>query len=69
MRERDAEIKEVWAHVWEASEEALEWYVKRGFSVEEGVVGYYRRLRPGGARVVRMVVRGGGDEQEDNEGG
>ncbi|KAI9804928.1 MAG: hypothetical protein M1833_006231 [Piccolia ochrophora] len=44
----------VWAHVWEGNDEALGWYVRRGFVVDGGVVeGYYRRLRPGGARVVR----------------
>lgn len=47
----------VYAHVWEANEEGLEWYRRRGFVVEEEVVeGYYRRLRPGGARVVRRSV-------------
>ncbi|KAL8716197.1 MAG: hypothetical protein Q9220_000102 [cf. Caloplaca sp. 1 TL-2023] len=46
-------IKTIYAHVWTENEEALEWYVRRGFRVSEGVVeGYYRRLKPGGARVV-----------------
>ena len=45
--------KGLYAHVWEANEEALKWYRKRGFMVGDGVVeGYYRKLRPGGARVV-----------------
>ena len=40
--------------MWEANTDALEWYEKRGFEVEKGVVeGYYRKLRPTGARVVR----------------
>ena len=53
-------MESVYAHVWEASLEALEWYVGRGFEVREGVVGgYYRRLRPQGARV---VWRGVGEE-------
>jgi len=43
----------VYAHVWEANPEALEWYGKRGFEVGEVEGGYYRRLKPGGARVVR----------------
>lgn len=48
------EVVEVYAHVWEANVEALEWYVKRGFVVEEEVLqGYYRKLRPNGAKVVR----------------
>ena len=50
-------VKEVYAHVWEANEEALEWYIKRGFDVGEEVEeGYYRKLRPSGARVVRRRV-------------
>jgi len=51
---REWEVVEVYAHVWEANEEALEWYRKRGFVVGENVVhGYYRKLRPNGAKVVR----------------
>jgi ribosomal protein S18 acetylase RimI-like enzyme len=46
----------VYAHVWEQNEDALEWYVSRGFVLEEIVQGYYRRLKPGGARVVRRVL-------------
>ena len=42
----------IYAHVWEANEEALEWYVKRGFQVGGIVPGYYRRLKPAGARIV-----------------
>lgn len=43
----------VYAHVWEENEEALQWYVKRGFRVSKEVLkGYYRRLKPDGARVV-----------------
>ncbi|KAI4140426.1 MAG: hypothetical protein L6R39_005800 [Caloplaca ligustica] len=42
----------VYAHVWEANEEALEWYVKRGFQLGKVVQGYYRRLKPAGARIV-----------------
>lgn len=50
-------VREVYAHVWEANEEGVEWYVKRGFAVVGGVVeSYYRRLRPQGARVVRRRV-------------
>ncbi|KAI4192706.1 MAG: hypothetical protein LQ346_004198 [Caloplaca aetnensis] len=45
-------VVSVYAHVWEANEEALEWYVKRGFQVGEVVQGYYRRLKPAGARIV-----------------
>lgn len=50
-------VGEVYAHVWEANEEGVEWYVKRGFVVVGGVIeSYYRRLRPQGARVVRRRV-------------
>lgn len=31
--------------------------MRRGFAAEELVLGYYRRLKPGGARVVRRDVR------------
>ncbi|KAK4695875.1 hypothetical protein P7C71_g1961, partial [Lecanoromycetidae sp. Uapishka_2] len=51
------DVEEVYAHVWEANEEALEWYAKRGFVVEEQVVEeYYRKLSPSGARLVRRRV-------------
>ena len=44
----------IYAHVWEANLEALEWYERRGFAVEADVVkDYYQRLKPSGARVVR----------------
>lgn len=50
-------IRTVTAHVHETNEDALHWYVARGFKVEDGVVeGYYRRLKPGGARVVRLTL-------------
>ncbi|KAL9596448.1 MAG: hypothetical protein Q9219_005798 [cf. Caloplaca sp. 3 TL-2023] len=42
----------IYAHVWEANKDALEWYVRRGFHVGEVVQGYYRRLKPAGARIV-----------------
>ncbi|CAF9938455.1 MAG: hypothetical protein ALECFALPRED_007695 [Alectoria fallacina] len=68
-------VKEIYAHVWEANEEALEWYIKRGFEVEgEMVEGYYTKLRPSGARIVRRVVgvvdwvdAGGGWERKREE--
>ena len=49
-------VTSVYAHVWEANQEGLEWYIKRGFTVEEIQVGYYKRLKPGGARVVRRMI-------------
>ncbi|KAL8919215.1 MAG: hypothetical protein Q9172_005088 [Xanthocarpia lactea] len=43
----------IYAHVWEENDEALEWYIKRGFQVSNDVLkGYYRRLKPDGARIV-----------------
>ena len=48
------------AHVWERNEDALEWYRARGFEVGDVVEGgYYKRLRPGGARVVRRPLERG----------
>lgn len=47
----------IYAHVWEASSEALEWYDRRGFVIEGEVIkDYYRRLKPSGARVVRRRI-------------
>ncbi|OQD75731.1 hypothetical protein PENDEC_c006G05356 [Penicillium decumbens] len=48
-------IRSVAAHVHEANEDGLAWYVARGFKIQDGVVeGYYRRLKPSGARIVRL---------------
>ncbi|KAI4281795.1 MAG: hypothetical protein L6R38_003424 [Xanthoria sp. 2 TBL-2021] len=48
-----AGMTSVYAHVWEENEVALQWYVRRGFQVSKEVLkGYYRRLKPDGARVV-----------------
>jgi ribosomal protein S18 acetylase RimI-like enzyme len=50
-------VDEVYAHVWEANDEALEWYQRRGFGVTGEIQdGYYKKLRPTGARVVRIVI-------------
>jgi len=47
----------IYAHVWEANFEALEWYERRGFAAEGDIVkDYYRRLKPSGARVVRRWI-------------
>lgn len=53
---RHPSIQSVYAHVWEANTDALEWYVRREFAVEDLVASYYRRLKPSGARVVRRAV-------------
>lgn len=49
-------IRSVGAHVWEANAEGLEWYRKRGFREVGREEGYYGRLRPSGAVVVRREV-------------
>ncbi|KAL8824871.1 MAG: hypothetical protein Q9191_004763 [Dirinaria sp. TL-2023a] len=50
-------VTHIYAHVWEANIEAIEWYRHRGFAIEEGVIeGYYRRLKPSGAKVVRRRI-------------
>ncbi|RHZ55686.1 hypothetical protein CDV55_105632 [Aspergillus turcosus] len=57
-------IRTVTAHVHEANEEGLRWYIARGFQVEEGLVeNYYRRLKPSGAKIVRLTL------QWSNDGG
>lgn len=51
------DVTSIYAHVWEANTDALEWYSRRGFSIESGVIdGYYRRLKPTGARIVRRRI-------------
>ncbi|CAF9912404.1 MAG: hypothetical protein HETSPECPRED_000930 [Heterodermia speciosa] len=50
-------VTSVYAHVWEANTDALEWYNQRGFSIEKEILeGYYRRLKPTGARIVRRGI-------------
>ena len=49
-------IKVVYAHVWEVNTDALEWYLHRDFTVAEKVEHYYRKLRPGGATIVKRDV-------------
>lgn len=50
----EIKAQQVYAHVWVANTEALEFYRKRGFDVTSGttVTGYYRRLKPDAAKVV-----------------
>ncbi|KAL4794925.1 hypothetical protein BDV19DRAFT_364162 [Aspergillus venezuelensis] len=51
-------IQHVTAHVHEANEDGLRWYISRGFEVENGIVeNYYRRLKPSGARIVRLKLQ------------
>ena len=50
-------VTSIYAHVWEANADALEWYTRRGFSIEKEILeGYYRRLKPSGARIVRRRI-------------
>ena len=42
-----------YAHVWEKNQEALNWYVKRGFKQQGCLSEYYRKLRPSGAWIVK----------------
>jgi ribosomal protein S18 acetylase RimI-like enzyme len=49
-------VRSITAHVWEANEEGLEWYKKRNFEVLEKEEGYYRKLRPQGAYLVRKHI-------------
>ncbi|KAF2465975.1 acyl-CoA N-acyltransferase [Lindgomyces ingoldianus] len=49
-------VKYVTAHVWEANDDGLEWYKKRGFETLGKEEGYYRKLKPGGAVLVRKWI-------------
>ena len=51
-------LRSVFAHVWETNDEGVEWYRGRGFEIGDVQGGYYRKLRPDGARVVRRDVLG-----------
>jgi N-alpha-acetyltransferase 50 len=53
---REHKITSVGAHVWEANEEGLEWYRKRGFREVGREEGYYRRLKPSTAWVMQRDV-------------
>lgn len=65
---RHYNIRTVTAHVHETNDDALQWYLARGFQVQDGVIeGYYRRLKPSGARLVRLVLPGDDDDDDDND--
>lgn len=51
-------IQFIFAHVWESKEEVLDWYKKRGFEQQTLVEGYYRKLRPSGAWLVKKDMSG-----------
>ena len=71
------EVGDVWtwgpltavcAHVWEVNDGGLGWYCKQGFETGELLKGYYRKLRPDGARLVRRGVVGLLVDGKDDEG-
>ncbi|KAG4218343.1 hypothetical protein PC116_g33177, partial [Phytophthora cactorum] len=47
---------EVYAHVWTDNEDGLRWYLARGFSKHGQVNGYYFKLRPDSAWIVRRTI-------------
>jgi hypothetical protein len=58
--ERGVRIESLYAHVWTENVEALEWYSKRGFSQDSNpIAGYYRRLKPDSAFVLRRRINTG----------
>ncbi|KAJ5372892.1 hypothetical protein N7517_004898 [Penicillium concentricum] len=58
---RHYNIRSVTAHVHEANEEGLDWYIARGFKVDGDVAEYYRRLKPSGAKIVRLDLNWNGE--------
>ncbi|ROW10307.1 hypothetical protein VMCG_02070 [Cytospora schulzeri] len=60
-------IKWVYAHVWTENEEGLAWYQRRGFERDVRLEGYYFKLKPGSAWVVKKkVVLDGEDQGAEN---
>ncbi|KAI1456762.1 acyl-CoA N-acyltransferase [Annulohypoxylon moriforme] len=48
--------EEVYAHVWTDNEDGLRWYLARGFTKHGEVQGYYYKLRPDSAWIVRRPI-------------
>ncbi|KAI1778873.1 acyl-CoA N-acyltransferase [Hypoxylon cercidicola] len=48
--------EEVYAHVWTDNEDGLRWYLARGFRKHGQVNGYYFKLRPDSAWIVRRPI-------------
>ncbi|KAI1654835.1 acyl-CoA N-acyltransferase [Daldinia decipiens] len=48
--------EEVYAHVWTDNEDGLRWYLARGFTKHGQVNGYYFKLRPDSAWIVRRSI-------------
>lgn len=62
----------VWAHVWTDNADGLRWYLARGFEREPGeIAGYYFKLRPDSAWIVKRRIdgRGRGGEAISNGNG
>ncbi|CCC07697.1 hypothetical protein SMACR_01264 [Sordaria macrospora] len=55
------DVRTIYAHVWTENEEGLQWYGQRGFRTEgrDPVRGYYFKLRPDTAWIVRRDIGGG----------
>ncbi|KAI9368865.1 hypothetical protein BJX61DRAFT_546122 [Aspergillus egyptiacus] len=63
-------IRTVTAHVHEANDEGLKWYISRGFQVQGGTIeNYYRRLKPSGAKLVKLVVRWDREDRRPTQDG
>lgn len=57
QRDESIDVRHVYAHVWTENEDGLRWYEARGFArAGEPVRGYYFKLRPDSAWVVRRDV-------------
>ncbi len=54
-----SDVREVYLHVWVANEEAVSFYRRFGFEVGERLPGYYRRIDPPDALVLRLAVKEG----------
>lgn len=60
--------REVWMHVWTGNQDAVDWYLRRGFVVKEMVTGYYRKMRPvGDAYIMHIRVRKGTGNSSSEE--
>ncbi|KAJ5952914.1 uncharacterized protein N7479_011327 [Penicillium vulpinum] len=60
---RHYNIRSVTAHVHEANEEGLKWYIARGFRVDGDIAEYYRRLKPSGAKIVRLDLNWNAEDE------
>ncbi|KAG6051030.1 hypothetical protein E4U33_000663 [Claviceps sp. LM78 group G4] len=58
VRHRNVNVVSITAHVWTENEDGLRWYKGRGFKKDsvKPLEGYYLRLRPGTAWLVRKIL-------------